>query len=70
MDKDAVNIVGSAFSTKKICSALSYLSQTNNLGHAKKKKSGRHVWCLDDVVLMPATRLHYKYSYSSLPSKS
>ena len=23
----------------------------------KKKKSGRHVWCLDDVVRMPATRL-------------
>ena len=23
----------------------------------KKKRSGRHVWCLDDVVRMPATRL-------------
>ena len=38
MDNDAVTIVRSAFSTQAIRSAKSYLPQTDNLGHAKKKK--------------------------------
>ena len=44
MDNDAVTIIRFAFSTQAIRSAKSYLPQTDNLGHAKKKK-GRDTTC-------------------------
>ena len=36
----------------------------------KKKKSGRHVWCLDDVVRMPATRLAFLFFHSFFNSNA
>ena len=44
--------------SKNFHAAKSYLTQTDKLGHAKKEKVGtRHMWCLDDVVHLPATCL-------------
>ena len=43
------------------CHLVIFLATTiaNDKGRSKKKKLESHVWCLDDVVRMPATRLPF-----------
>ena len=45
--------------SKQFSCHLAIFSCRNKLQRAFLKKMERHVWCLDDVVRMPATRLCY-----------